>query len=1054
MNAFLPFLVAGLATGAVYGLAGLGVVLTYKTSGIFNFGYGAVAALSAYLFYFLHTEHGLPWPVSAALCLLVLAPAMGWGLELLARSLSGASEMLRVVATVGLILIVAAAGALWHPGNPPTFGHFLPQSTVRIAGVNVTWEQIILFLVSLVASAVLFWFFRAVRLGIVMRGVVDDPDLIAMSGDDPVRVRRWAWILGTGFASVAGLLLAPSQPLDGITLSTIVFAAFGAAAVGYFTNLPLTFAGGLVIGIAAAFVDKYAATVSWIGGLSPALPFLVLFVVLIVTPRGRLVARQAVSRVPVRRSYYAPPRVRLTAGALAIVALALVPTLQGGHLAVWSAALVDVMLFLSLGLLVRQSGQISLCHQAFAAVGAAAFAHFSAIAGMPWLVALLLAALVAVPVGAIIAIPAVRVSGVFLALATLGFGILAQQVFYTRDFMFGPSTMGILERRPTFTIGALDLSSDTGFYYLLLVVTVAVVALVTAIGQGRLGRLLAALSDSPRALETHGADSAVLKVIVFCLSAALAALAGAFTGMLYQFGVGTYFDWFNSIVIVAVVVIMTIGSPWYGILAAVLYAVVPDYIQGGTTNSVLQLLFGIGAVSAVYGSATMPAPLRRVLDRIGGRAPAAGAEPERAQERSPADHTAPVPARTIPGPSRELTPLAPAEDTHSALGERPASAFSGSTSSSPEGTTSPRSDEPTLSSSDASAPAPFTRSGPRSSDEAASPAVDEDAAANSGGEEPPVSAPIELTTTPAGTVLPTASVPAAATASPRPLRVPPPDRSASAPAAARTETATPVRHGLAVCELSVRFGGVTAVDGVTLTARPGAITGLIGPNGAGKTTTFNACSGLNRPTSGRIMLHGSDIARLGPSRRARRGLGRTFQRTELFDSLTVRQNVAMGCEAAAAGGNPLAHLAGSRRATRHRDTATDEALELTGITHLADTQAGLLPIGMRRLVELARVLAGPFDLLLLDEPSSGLDAHETEEFGRVLRTVVGTRGTGILLVEHDMTLIRDICDHVYVLDFGTLIFEGSPADMHTSPQVRAAYLGDAAALPEPIPAGE
>ncbi|WP_019930697.1 ABC transporter permease subunit [Nocardia sp. BMG111209] len=928
MNAFLPFLVAGLATGAVYGLAGLGVVLTYKTSGIFNFGYGAVAALSAYLFYFLHTEHGLPWPISAAICLLILAPAMGWGLELLARSLSGASEMLRVVATVGLILIVAAAGALWHPGNPPTFGHFLPQSTVRLAGVNVTWEQIILFVVSLVASAVLFWFFRSVRLGIVMRGVVDDPDLIAMSGDDPVRVRRWAWILGTVFASVAGLLLAPSQPLDGITLSTVVFAAFGAAAVGWFTNLPLTFAGGLVIGIAAAFVDKYAATVSWIGGLSPALPFLVLFVVLIVTPRGRLVTRQAVSRVAVRRSYHAPPRVRLVAGALAIVALALVPTLQGGHLAVWSAALVDVMLFLSLGLLVRQSGQISLCHQAFAAVGAAAFAHFSAIAGMPWLVALLLAALVAVPVGAIIAIPAVRVSGVFLALATLGFGILAQQVFYTRDFMFGPSTMGVLERRPSFTIGSLDLSGDTGFYYLLLVVTVAVVALVTAIGQGRLGRLLAALSDSPRALETHGANSAVLKVIVFCLSAALAALAGAFTGMLYQFGVGTYFDWFNSIVIVAVVVIMTVGSPWYGILAAVLYAVVPDYIQGSTTNSVLQLLFGIGAVSAVYGSAAMPAPLRRLLDRLGGRTSVAESVP--AQPDSPTDEpAAPSPGATAPTPGR--------------------------------------------------------------------------------------SAPEQAGTLPAG---------------------------------------SPARAGLAVRELSVRFGGVTAVDGVTLTARPAAITGLIGPNGAGKTTTFNACSGLNRLTSGRILLHGSDIARLGPSRRARRGLGRTFQRTELFDSLTVRQNVAMGREAAFAGSNPLAHLTGSRRAARQRDTATDEALELTGITHLADTQAGLLPIGMRRLVELARVLAGPFDLLLLDEPSSGLDAHETEEFGRVLRTVVRTRGTGILLVEHDMTLIRDICDHVYVLDFGTLIFEGSPADMHTSPKVRAAYLGDAAAVPEPIPAGE
>ncbi len=145
------------------------------------------------------------------------------------------------------------------------------------------------------------------------------------------------------------------------------------------------------------------------------------------------------------------------------------------------------------------------------------------------------------------------------------------------------------------------------------------------------------------------------------------------------------------------------------------------------------------------------------------------------------------------------------------------------------------------------------------------------------------------------------------------------------------------------------------------------------------------------------------------------GLGRTFQRTELFNSLTVRQNVAMGREAALAGRNPLAQIVGSRRANRLVAAVTEEALALTGTGGLADLQVGLLPIGQRRLVELARALAGPFDLLLLDEPSSGLDGHETEEFGRVLKTVVRERGCGILLVEHDMTLVREICDYVYVL---------------------------------------
>ena len=588
MNQFLPFIVIGLATGAVYGLAGMGLVLTYKTSGIFNFGYGAVAALVVFLFYLLYAEHGVPWPAAAAICLLVAAPVLGLALELLARSLDGATETVKVVATVGLILIVEAIGSLWNPVNPPTFPHFLSQSTVRILGVNVTWEQIILFVFSLIASAVLYWFFRSLRLGVLMRGVVDNNELVSMSGDDPVRVRRWAWVIGTMFASVAGLMLAPTQSLDGVTLTTAVFAAFGAAAIGYFTNLPLTFVGGLLIGIAGALVDKYSATITWIGGLPPSLPFIILFVVLIVMPRRRLVQRRVAVLTHTRRAYHAPVRVRLSVGAVVVALLAIVPVVQATHLSVWSAALVDIILLQSLGLLVRRSGQISLCHLAFAAVGAATFGHFAG-DGMPWLLALVLATLVAVPVGALISIPAVRVSGVFLALATLGFGIVMEQVFYTRSFMFGSSAFGIADPRPDVSIGAWNLSTDSGFYYLLLIVTVLVVLTVTAISNGRLGRLLEALADSPLALETHGATSSVLKVIVFCIAAAMASLAGAFSGMLFHYSIGSDFVSFNSLTLVALVVIVTIGDPWYAVIGAIGYTVIPGYVSGQTTSTLLLL---------------------------------------------------------------------------------------------------------------------------------------------------------------------------------------------------------------------------------------------------------------------------------------------------------------------------------------------------------------------------------------------------------------------------------------------------------------------------------
>jgi ABC-type branched-subunit amino acid transport system ATPase component len=163
---------------------------------------------------------------------------------------------------------------------------------------------------------------------------------------------------------------------------------------------------------------------------------------------------------------------------------------------------------------------------------------------------------------------------------------------------------------------------------------------------------------------------------------------------------------------------------------------------------------------------------------------------------------------------------------------------------------------------------------------------------------------------------------------------------------------------------------------------------------------------------------------------------------ELFDTLTVRENVALGLEAGFAGWNAFRHLLSSRAANRRVAAATHAALRECGLLGLADRTAGSLSTGQRRLVELARCLAGPFRILLLDEPSSGLDRVETAAFGEILRDVVTRRGVGILLVEHDMALVTDVCDYIYVLDFGKPIFAGTAADVMSAPIVRAAYLGD------------
>jgi ABC-type branched-subunit amino acid transport system ATPase component len=241
-------------------------------------------------------------------------------------------------------------------------------------------------------------------------------------------------------------------------------------------------------------------------------------------------------------------------------------------------------------------------------------------------------------------------------------------------------------------------------------------------------------------------------------------------------------------------------------------------------------------------------------------------------------------------------------------------------------------------------------------------------------------------------------------------------------------TAVKAGSGLEVEALTVHFGGLVAVDGLTLSAPRGRLTGLIGPNGAGKTTTFNVCSGLQEASSGAIRLFGWEATSSGPAVRARRGLGRTFQRIELFDSLTVADNIALGREGGMAGQNPWRHVFSSRGQRRAVQQAVDEAVALFGLGDVIGRRTGSLSTGQRRLVELARAFAG-------------LDPQETRQMGEVVRDWVGQAGVGVLLVEHDMSLVMSICDYIYVLDFGKLIFAGTPDDVRSSPEVQAAYLG-------------
>ena len=270
-----------------------------------------------------------------------------------------------------------------------------------------------------------------------------------------------------------------------------------------------------------------------------------------------------------------------------------------------------------------------------------------------------------------------------------------------------------------------------------------------------------------------------------------------------------------------------------------------------------------------------------------------------------------------------------------------------------------------------------------------------------------------------------------------------------------TAETVPAASAFEARDVVVRFGGVTALDGVSISVPPASLVGLVGPNGAGKTTLFSVCSGLLKPNAGQVFIGGVDVTDASPQDRARRGLARTFQQPELFMGLTVREHLV------------LAYRARHRRSRLWKDMVTpgslrkperaetervQHLLELLSLADVADVPVEVLPFGTTRLVEVGRALATSPSLVLLDEPSAGLDQWESERLADALRRTVDDEHLSMLLVEHDVAMVLSLSSYVFVLDFGELLAEGPPEIIRRDPRVKAAYLGEgpeaAALLPD------
>lgn len=595
MSDYLPFLVVGLTSGSVFALAALGLVVTYKTSGVFNFAHGAVGMIATYTFSWLREDVGLPAGVAIPLAVLVVAPLLGVFIDrAVLRRLAGASAASYVVASLGLLVALQGFAILVWGASSKRVAAYLPTSTFRLPGVNVGWDQAIVVLLAAGAALVLMAFFRYSRLGLTTRAVVDDNWLTQLMGVESARVTTFSWMLGSSFAAASGILLAPFVGLDVIILTLLVVQAFGAAAVGHLTSLPRTYLGGVLIGIGAALSTKFVADYPLLAGLPSSLPFIVLFVVLVVTPKRRFqgVTRELTRAVPSRRSQATGRRSARWPALLAAAALVLPWFLSGSRLLTATATLAFVLIFASLGLLVGLSRQVSLSHAVFVGLGATTLSHLLD-AGVPFFVALLGSGLILVPVGALVAVPAIRLSGLFLGLATFGFGVLAQALVFSTSLGFGDDGTVVLPR-PVFA--GVDFSGDQAFYYLVLTVVAAGLFVIEVIRRTRLGRLLRALADSATAVESIGINPTASRVLVFSVASFLAAVAGGLLGSLFRSVNTVSFDFSQSLVWLSVLVASGAATLGGWILAAVLLVAVPGVVTNAAVTEYQPLFFGIAAM--------------------------------------------------------------------------------------------------------------------------------------------------------------------------------------------------------------------------------------------------------------------------------------------------------------------------------------------------------------------------------------------------------------------------------------------------------------------------
>jgi branched-chain amino acid transport system permease protein len=565
MDELLRLTVLGLCTASIFALAASGLVLTYTTTGVFNFAHGAIGMLGAFAYWQLREDWGWPVLVSLAVVLLGLAPALGVLIErVIMRGLVDAPETVRIVVSISLLVALLGIGLwVWSPQEPHQTSSLFPGRTLELAGIRISWHQATSFLVALAVAVGLRGLLYRTRAGLDMRAAVDSRPLAQLHGARPDRSAALAWAIGCSLAALAGILISGSLgTLSHVNLTLLIVSAYAAAMVGRLRSLPMTFVGAVVLGLADSYAIGYVPTTNaYFSTFRFVIPVVLLFVVLLVLPNPQLRTRATTaSREDVPMPSW---RTALLTAAVIVAGTMVVASIVSDADALRAAKIFGVALIaLSLVPLTGFGGQVSLCQMSFAGIGAIVMSHHGS-GGDP--VGLLMAAVVCAAVGALVALPALRLSGIYLALATAAFAVFLDRWFFTLPaFDLGPVhievfDLGVVAVRPL-DLPGIDTTDRPTQLVVLSVAFALAYLLVVALRRSAFGQRLLAMKDSPAACATVGIDVTRLKLAVFALSAAMAGVGGAlYAGSLGSVGYER-FSVFESLPLLLLAVVGGIGT--------------------------------------------------------------------------------------------------------------------------------------------------------------------------------------------------------------------------------------------------------------------------------------------------------------------------------------------------------------------------------------------------------------------------------------------------------------------------------------------------------------